>query len=142
MEEQKEGGMETDGKEGSRGEGISQGAGPPASFPLHTGVWFTSPSLAMHLGPNGGRCQDELGQHGCREQLPPAERLIRSLTSCRTKVKTHPSASSSSHFVLKNSPKKVRRAASLSRGLFPCNSFYRCCSAPQPSCSHRDWQLM
>lgn len=69
----KEGGMETDGKEGDRGEGISQGAGPPASITQHTGVWFTSPSLAMHLGPNGERCQDELGQHGCREHLHPAE---------------------------------------------------------------------
>lgn len=53
--EQKEGGMETDGKDGNRGEGISQGAGPPASFLQHTGVWFTSPSLAMHLGLNGER---------------------------------------------------------------------------------------
>lgn len=79
--------METDGEEGSRGEGISQGAGPPASSPQHTGVWFTSPSLAMRLGPNGERCQDELGQHGCREHLRPAERLIRSPTRAEPKRK-------------------------------------------------------
>lgn len=65
--------METDGKEGNRGEGISQGAGPPAFFLQHTGVWFTSPSLAMHLGPNGERCQDELEQHGPGEHLHPGK---------------------------------------------------------------------
>lgn len=58
-------------KRGNRGEGISQGAGPPASLLQHTGVWFTSNSLAMHLGPNGERCQDELGQHWRREHLHP-----------------------------------------------------------------------
>lgn len=72
--------METDGKEGNRGEGISQGVGPPASFPQHTGVWFTSPSLAMHLGSNGERRQDELGQHGCREHRHPGKKQIHSLT--------------------------------------------------------------
>lgn len=43
---------------------------PPAS-PQHTGVWITSPSLAAHLGPNGERCRDELGQRGCREDAFP-----------------------------------------------------------------------
>lgn len=42
--------METDGKEGNRGEGISQGAGPPASFPQHTGV-VHQPLISYAPGP-------------------------------------------------------------------------------------------
>lgn len=54
--------MKTDGKEGDRGETgvrvLVKVLGLPPSFLRHTGVWFTSPSLAMHLGPNGERCGD------------------------------------------------------------------------------------
>jgi len=45
-------------------------------LPQHTGVWITRPSFAMHLGPNGVRCQDELVQHGCRENAFTQEKKI------------------------------------------------------------------
>lgn len=64
--------------------------GLPPPFPQHTGVWFTSPSLAMHLGPNGERCRDKLGQHGCGERLHPGKRQIRSLTYPHAEPKRGP----------------------------------------------------
>lgn len=57
-------------KRGKRGgKGIFQAPDPLPSYCSAQVCALSCPSLAMHLGPNGEGCQNELGHYGCRDHF-------------------------------------------------------------------------